>query len=152
METLAITLTIQPKHYKDDINKQYYGAKEEIERCPYLLSLVCEFTKSHNLHFHGLVSLPKPKRGTAKGNIHNYFRTCKYIGFIYVKEITALREWLQYCFKEVEITKLDLDFAPAVIIDQVDQFPHGLEILQLKIDKNNKNIDIEDLIVPYVPI
>lgn len=148
METYAITLTIQPKHYKDDINTQYYNSKAEIDQCPYSLSLICEFTKSHNLHFHGLVSLPKPKRGTSKGAIHNFFRKCKYIGFIYITDITEMRKWLQYCFKEVEITKLDLDFAPSVIIDNVEQFPHGLEILQLKLDKKTITLNIEDLIVP----
>lgn len=153
METYAITLTIKPNHYKDDILTQYSSSKNEIDQCPYQLSLVCEFTKAHNLHFHGLVSLPKPKRGTAKGAIHNFFRKCKYLGFIYVVDLTDQRKWFQYCFKEIEVTKLDLDFAPTVIINNVDIFPHGIEILQVKLDNHDriypsKPINIEDLIVP----
>lgn len=138
--TYAITITIRPARYKDDLDTQYCKAKQELLSCCYPLSLVCELTKSYNLHFHGVIQAIIPNKGTAKQSIHNYFRKCKYLGFIYLKEITDTDIWYKYCFKNYDSTLSDLYFAPPVIIDEVEDFPSGLEILQLR----NENKEIKD--------
>lgn len=130
--TRAITITIRPSHYKDDLDTQYTKSKIELAACPFLISLVCEVTKSCNLHFHGIIKCDPPKRGTVKQSIHNYFRKCKYLGFIYLKEITDLPKWYEYIFKEYDQTKQELYFAPQIIIDNVPDFPKGFEIMAIQ--------------------
>lgn len=146
MEALALTLTIKPKFYSKDLAEQYTLVKEELKQCPFNKSLVTEITKSGNLHFHGVINVPTVGlRGTAKQAVHNYFKKCKVIGFIYVKEMTDRKGWYSYCFKELDKTKLDVYFAPTIIVDECIDFPKGLEIIQLQCDLQNKKIKMTDL-------
>lgn len=143
---LAITLTIQPKHYRENIDKQYDLVKNELLMAPFYLSLVTEITKNGNLHFHGLVKefiIANRKRGTFRQFIHNFFRKSKVIGFVNLTEVTDQRGWYEYCFKDYNKTKEDLDFAPIVILNDVPDFPHGLEIIQLTESEQLQNIDID---------
>lgn len=143
MPLLAVTFTIQPKHYKECLARQYELVKEELRVTPFAISVVAEITKSGNLHLHGIVEAKEPKRGTLKQHIIDHFRKAKVVGFIYVKEITDLEKWIGYCLKDFEKTKKDLDFAPIVMLDQAISFPEGLDLLNIIVRAPN---------IPYTDI
>lgn len=107
----ACTITLRPVVRRDDCETQYdkytsYVVKQIKDRYPScLLKLMCEMTKSYDLHFHGTIIFKSNKR------IKNYskhfcdtFRRDKIIGFVLLKVITDDKIWDEY------ITKSCVDF------------------------------------------
>lgn len=128
MIKLALTVTIKPNLYRHNLSVQYDKAKKELTSTPFKISLVSEVTKSGNLHLHGIIEQVKAvSKGSFRQSVVDYFRTNKVIGYIYLKEITELDVWLDYCFKDFNKSKLEFYFAPIVMIDEVDDFPKGID-------------------------
>jgi len=105
-QSYACTITLKPAVRRDTCEEQYdkyasYVVNTIKERYPgCMLKLMCEMTKSYDLHFHGTVNFKINKR------IHNLykhfsdsFRGDKIIGFVLLKVITEDTVWDEYIMK-----------------------------------------------------
>jgi len=150
MESYACTFTLRPNMYRHSLKKQYDLLKSAVESVPFYLSLVCELTNSGNIHAHGIIKeVAKTVQGSFKQYILEYFRGNKVIGYICLKPITDKDKWVKYCLKNYYQTKVDLYFAPTVMINEDSGFPKGIEItsilLEMLYEHKNDPIIIDDI-------
>lgn len=126
----AVTITMHPKVRKYTAEEQYerFAHTVVIESLQKLfpsskITLVCELTKSHDLHFHGIISFNLALL-RANQNVPRWFRD-KFrnhatVGFVLLKVIDNQEIWLDYILKTVTAFKEDLKLNP-ILIDE-----HGL--------------------------
>lgn len=117
----AITITLQPKLFKQSIEKQYdmleNEIRQKIETDNIYLTLVVELTKSYNIHAHGFI---KVINKNAVRFIYDSFRNNPVIGYIYVKPVDDHGKWLDYITKNLKMTKDTLNCRIPIICDELD--------------------------------
>lgn len=131
----AITITLHPKMYCMDPIMQRNAIQGIInsfrEDCH--MSLICELTPhGQNIHLHGTIKVPLIPNKTVDYIVHNKFRSIKDIGFICVKQIEDYDGWQDYCIKEMQITRDNLNENPVIIDDNGFFSPL---VLAAKLDK-----------------
>lgn len=109
--TYACTITLKPVVRRDSCEIQYdkytsYVVKTIKDRYPNcLLKLMCEMTKSYDLHFHGTISfMLKHKTSRIKNYLKHFsdsFRGDKIIGFVLLKHIDNDKVWDEYITKSI---------------------------------------------------
>lgn len=107
----AVTITLKPQVRRDTAEYQYdkYASyvvttiKELFPEC--ILTLVCELTKSFDIHFHGTICFKKSKM---RGNVVNVpkwfsdkFRGNKTIGYVLLKVVDDSVKWNDYIMKSI---------------------------------------------------
>jgi len=119
---VAITLTLKPIHFKLRLDAQYNMLRSALHDLQHKaeFSLICELTKSYNIHLHGFARIKKPNQWSVSRQLHELFRNHPVIGFICVKPLDDSGKWLDYCVKNREQTKLeDVHF---VLCDDLEYF------------------------------
>lgn len=99
----AITYTINPHYYKMLPEEQYDVGVNMIKAlfADYKLTIIAEFTKAFNVHFHGII-YSKTKR-----ELYDLIRKNKILGFINVKPIENWEDWVMYITKNTIQTYKD---------------------------------------------
>lgn len=107
----AITISLKPHIYRNDIDKQLEITMTEIRE---FLSntkatglLVTELTKASNIHYHGILKFNVNEQLCKRipFMLNDYFRKSKIIGFICTKQLTDQIGWIQYMLKNYSDTK-----------------------------------------------
>lgn len=120
----AITLTLHPKVRKMNAEEQYeeyaHQCVSELKRlfsnCK--LTLICEMTKTFDIHFHGVISFDM---ATLRSNqnvpkmFRDSFRNHKYIGFVLLKVIDNQSVWNEYIMKSLKDFEKDTGKFPLLI-------------------------------------
>lgn len=123
-QNYAITVTLQPKLFKQSIEQQYDALQEDIKEIKgdsnIMISLVVELTKSYNIHAHGFICA---RSKIAKRYIHDKFRKRISTGFIYLKPIDNHDVWLKYVTKNIEETRSTIYCRPPVLVDELEVIP-----------------------------
>jgi hypothetical protein len=124
-ETHAITITLKPNNYIHDSVIQQGRLELEILKLrkdkSLKLSLICELTQSSNIHCHGIIQVIKKDINKSDiYNLNNTFRRLEYIGFVCIKPITTLDDWLKYCTKDTP----NKDIRYPIIVDDFEVFTH----------------------------
>jgi len=107
----AITVTLHPKVRKFTAEQQYDKFAHDVVLIELLklfpksrLSLVCELTKSYDIHFHGIISF---NMALLKANTNvprwfrDKFRNQSIIGFVLCKVIDNKDVWIEYILKSL---------------------------------------------------
>lgn len=103
----GITVTIRPKWYKMLPEDQFDLTVAEITgklngyQCKY--TLIAEFTKSYNIHFHGILHFTEKQKDYIR-LLYDIFRNSRYVGFIMVKPVDNYNEWIEYITKDIKET------------------------------------------------
>jgi len=138
----AITLTIKPKWYKFTIEEQKSILKNELMNMSGDIDyhVIIELTQSYNVHAHGIIRLKNDKNRLRPllelKYLHNMFRKCSVIGFIYLKQITNLFEWKEYCYKNYTQTKIIFCYEEIFIKTVNLTLPNYEDIEKVLNDKN----------------
>lgn len=121
----ALTVTLRPLMYKHEPEHQYDVTYDYVRRKLLSLTehftLICEMTKSYNVHYHAVLSLPLNDTSDCQKKIHKLFRNDPNVGFIYVKQVTDFDKWIEYIRKDIVKTCSVLNRRP-IIHDWYDQF------------------------------
>lgn len=111
MTDYFFTVTLQPRMYKEDIDKQFDKTKNELLVLLKILSdkitLVTELTKAFNVHYHGIIQLNGSKR-----KFVNMFRGDKQFGFVNLSPIKSEQKVFEYISKDVRFTYDELERRP----------------------------------------
>lgn len=126
----ALTITLHPRLYKMLPDEQLAQSIPEIKKLlsNYRYSLVYEFTKSFNIHFHAIVSTCRTYSSVSL-HLHNQFRRSKYCGNIYVRQIEDWDKWVNYLKKDLSSTRKLNNLYP-VIQDDYSCLPGIYELIQ----------------------
>lgn len=104
----AITFTLKSKHFKLKPETQLeYGYAEihnKLLGTGSLYTIVAEFTKAYNIHFHAIIKRTYYDCKDIERSFYDLFRNCLYIGFIYVKPVDDFHGWTSYMLKNVKDT------------------------------------------------
>lgn len=130
--SFAITLTLKPHVRKLTAEVQYdkyvsHILKQFEEKFTHLslVTLVCELTKSYDLHFHGTIKFSTKILGKYK-NIARFFadafRQDKIIGYVLLKPITDERVWHAYLGKTLKEFNEDICREPIIKNDFLIDF------------------------------
>lgn len=143
----AITLTLKPQWRQCTPHTQVEAALQEaikIFSCNNMkVTLIYELTKSDDIHFHGVCSVPLQKHiRDYQIWIRNRFRKNKLFGFMYIKPIDDMNVWKEYISKDFENTKFRMGINP-LQIDNYELFPNHVSLQdQGFIDKwNARNVE-----------
>lgn len=100
----AITFTLNPHMYKLLPEDQFEAGKGMLSSLfsSYKKTIVAEFTKSYNIHFHGII-YSKTKR-----ELYDKIRKNKILGFICLKQIESYEDWIEYIVKDTSKTYKEL--------------------------------------------
>lgn len=127
----AVTITLKPSMYHMTAVMQRNAIQGIINSITDIrISVICELTKSFNIHLHGTIKVPMGGKKSPEHKINDIFRNIKDIGFVCVKPIDDYPHWQAYCLKQYKLTKMELNEHP-VIRDDNELFPafmlHKLE-------------------------
>lgn len=118
---IALTVTLQPKMFKEVPPSQYRMSITELELMLLDITgrnyvIIPELTpKNGNVHYHIILKIPVTQLVQKKGPIYcirNIFRNTKHFGYIDIKQCTDVQGWIQYMLKELDQTILMLDLSP----------------------------------------
>ena len=120
----AFTLTLKPHVRKDTAEMQYDKyvphVKNQFKQLfgeGTLYSMIVEFTKSYDIHFHGTIKFHRKCFGRYK-NIPRFFsdsfRGDRIIGYVLLKQITDDKAWNAYCGKDLKVVEDDLSRSPII--------------------------------------
>lgn len=126
----AFTITIKPFMFKCkpkiQLSKTLPIIQERLKN--HIVSLVWEFTKNYNVHYHGIIQLSKFK---LKGKDpmyywYNIFRRDLALGFTNITQITHFDKWVQYLMKSSDSLNMQNSMPCSVLMDN-----HNLRTLHL---------------------
>lgn len=107
MAHFSLTITLLPKLYKYDIDRQYDETANELQLMLRQISnnftLVCELTNNMNIHYHGIIELCSSKR-----KLVNIFRGHNKFGYISSRELFNQESWITYIKKDIKNTYEEL--------------------------------------------
>lgn len=144
----AITHTIAPilSRCCDDITQydHLHSQFNEIKLMNMKMTLVCEYHKSGNLHYHGIAEFDIPKQGNIMNKYRQYFKTrelSKFFGFMEIKQIDNPEGWLAYISKNMDETYDLIERRRHPIIrDDLNLF----NLTKWNINTNLKNLPVEE--------
>lgn len=128
---LAFTITLKPSEYVNTYQDQYKGTAYvltsifDTNGCKY--TMTAELTKSYNIHYHGIMKIPKDRSKDSIDWFFNRLRKLKFIGRSECEQVVNYNKWTTYIMKD---TNRDLEVLTIVKND------YGLEIAG-----ENKNKD-----------
>lgn len=102
------TVTLKPICFRDDAITQYNKYAPMLDNLLIQSGLdvtfVAELTKSHNIHFHGIIRydlrlVPRPV-----DKFHNTFRKHKHFGFVNISQIEDYQKVVDYMSKDLDKT------------------------------------------------
>jgi len=120
----ACTLTLHPKVRKYTAEEQYEMFAHQLvnvlqTKFPNIkLTLVCELTKTYDIHFHGIISFDLSslrKNQNLARMFRDTFRGHPYIGFVLLKQITEDVVWNEYILKSTADFETDINKYPVLI-------------------------------------
>lgn len=118
----AITVTMNPKVFVNDINTQKKLLQQAIGNLTNIIkiSLICELTKSFNVHAHGVIQIQMDNTTTRspKQRIANLFRMLSNVGFVAIKDLDNDVGWRDYCQKSYDDNLLEFEYDDPIIFDQ----------------------------------
>jgi len=136
----SVAASNMPTHvysYTQTINSRYFGTK--VSQSQYdithehlidilrsvgvnKIAMVCELTRNSDVHYHGILEVPKQCLDRVRYIINNRIRKCKYFGFRQIDLVHDLPGWHTYIAKDLERTKRLLGRMP-IICDDFNMFP-----------------------------
>lgn len=122
----SFTVTLKPILYSLEANEQYDVTYSNLVRLlknlNVCITMVSEYTKCFNIHFHGIIQFKTPNKNHMK-QFYDLFRKNKLFGFVNIRQIDDLENWIKYMKKDLhEFT----DRRP-IIIDEFGEFLTGFE-------------------------
>lgn len=123
----AVTITLNPTLFNlatQFQRNEIQGALNTIveNKCAQF-SLICEMTRSFNVHLHGVMRVPITK--SKKSMLHQcqeVFRNVKDAGYVCIKPITEYKHWIFYCIKDYDKTFNELEGQSPVVINNMGDF------------------------------
>jgi len=119
----AVTVTLLPKCRIYTTHEQYLKYANYILQIidglfpGNKLTMVCEMTKSYDLHFHGIITFDQSciRSGVNVPRwFRDKFRNHPIIGFVLLKVITEREIWIDYLKKDISHFQGDLNVHPCI--------------------------------------
>jgi len=112
MTNYSFTVTLKPRMYRYEPEQQYDETKNPLILLLRTISnnftLMSERTQCHNIHYHGIIEMPSKRKW------YSAFRNSDVFGFTCVREIYAMKPWIEYMKKDCEEFCKDLNRRPLI--------------------------------------
>lgn len=123
----SFTVTLKPVMYKfkpqTQYDKTYIDLAKLLKSLNCKLTMICEYTKNYNIHYHGVIQFLSKSKDHMK-DFYDVFRIVKsFYGFVNIKQIDDLDGWKSYISKELN----DFHDRRPIIIDEHEFYNQGFE-------------------------
>lgn len=121
----SLTITLRPKCYTQEPEKQYDNTYEYVSRkirsLTQTYTLIAEVTKAYNVHYHSILRISPNQYKDNLKQIYACFRNDNLIGYIKCDQTINYNKWVEYLQKDIIHTMNALNRRP-IIYDQYDIF------------------------------